>query len=92
MSIRYQILCSAKEKQFNKIIISHIGGKNPLGETWILKVEQAVEDMLAGNLEFFMNLNGQTYPIVISQNQGEFELTSIGADKNLILELPDCPE
>lgn len=71
--------------------ITHIGGRNPLGEVWNLKIEEAIEGIQSGKWEFFMNMGRHSYPILLTQTATGNELITTGSDKNLLLELPDCP-
>lgn len=91
MPIQYQILCSVKTNKKGIVKITLIGGRNPLGEVWSLKIEEVVEGIQTGKWEFFMNLGRHSYSILLSQSSAGFELTTAGTDKNLLLELPDCP-
>lgn len=91
MCIRYQILCSSKRVDKGVEIITHIGGRNSLGEIWSIKVEQAFEGFQSGNWEFFVNINRQTFPVEIQKSELGLKISSVGTEKNLILELSDCP-
>lgn len=91
MSLRYQILCSTKEEIRGELTITHIGGKNPLGEFWKLKVEQAIQGLQTETYEFFINRNGQSFPVYTIKSQSGFQIQAGNSEKNLIFELPDCP-
>ncbi|HSF54725.1 MAG TPA: hypothetical protein VLA71_13280 [Algoriphagus sp.] len=92
MPIKYQILCSCKAIEKGETAITHIGGRNPLGEVWSLKIEEVIEGIQSGKWEFFMNLGRNSYPVMLSESSIGFDLKSAGTEKNLILELPDCPD
>lgn len=91
MCDRFQILFSSKKLDKGVETITHIGGKNSLGEIWSIKVEQAFEGFQSGNWEFFINQNRQTYNVDIQQSEQGLKIRSVGTEKNLILELSDCP-
>lgn len=91
MCIRYQILYSSKKLANGVETITHIGGKNPLGEVWNIKVEQALIGLKSGNWEFFINANRKTYSVQIAETEFGIEVYSVGTDRNLILELSDYP-
>ncbi|WP_111672753.1 DUF3892 domain-containing protein [Algoriphagus litoralis] len=92
MPIKYQILCSRKAIDKGVTVITHIGGRNPLGEVWSLKVEEVIEGIQSGKWEFFMNLGRNSYPVILSEAVSGKILTTIEIDKNLLFELPDCPD
>lgn len=92
MPIKYQILCSRKVIDKGVSIITHVGGRNPLGEVWSLKIDEVIEGIQSGKWEFFMNLGRHSYPVIINESPTDYELQSAETDKNLILELPDCPQ
>lgn len=92
MSIKYQILCSRKTLQKGVVVITHVGGRNPLGEVWSLKVEQVIEGIQSGNWEFFMNFERNSYQIEVRHSENRIEITTRETSRNLILELPDCPQ
>jgi hypothetical protein len=71
--------------------ITHVGGRNSLGEIWSIKVEQAFEGFNSGNWEFFININGQTFPVEIQRAHHGIVIRSEGTENNLIWELSDCP-
>ncbi len=91
MCDRFQILFSSKKLDKGVETVTHIGGKNSLGEIWSIKVEQAFEGFKSGNWEFFINQNRQTYNVEIQQSEQGLKIRSVGTEKNLILELSDCP-
>lgn len=91
MCDRFQILFSSKKLDKGVETITHIGGKNSLGEIWSIKVEQAFEGFQSGNWEFFINQNRQTYNVDIQQSEQGLKIRSVGTERNLILELSDCP-
>ena len=72
-------------------VINSIGGRNPLGEAWSLKSEEVIEGIQSGEWESFMNLGKNSYPVIIIETANGPDLTTAGTEKNLILELPDCP-
>lgn len=92
MSIRFQILCSSKQSINGKKVISQIGGRNPLGEVWSLRLEQAISEIQSGQWEFFINAKGKSYPINLIESPTGLILFSDDNGVNLLLNLPDCPE
>lgn len=92
MPIKYQILCSRKVLDLGMTVITHVGGRNPLGEVWSLKIEEVIEGIQSGKWEFFMNKDGKSYSVILIETTTGFELKTNGTEKNLILELPDCPD
>lgn len=92
IGIRYQILCSSKKTVDGERLITQIGGRNPLGEVWILKVEQAIEGIQSGSFEFFLNKDGQSFPIHIIETEFGYQIRTSDSQRNLILDLPDCPK
>jgi hypothetical protein len=92
MPIKYQILCSRKALKKGVTVLTHIGGRNPLAEVWSLKIEEVIEGIQSGKWEFFMNLGRHSYPVILLESESGQEVQSAGTNKNLILELPDCPD
>jgi hypothetical protein len=92
MAIKYQILCAVKKNLKGKEILVQIGGRNPLGEVWSLKIDQVIVGMKTGDLEFFMNHRGISYPIQLLESDDGIELAALYEGRNLLMELPDCPE
>jgi hypothetical protein len=92
MLIKYQILCSRKANTKGIATITHVGGRNPSGEVWSLKSQEVIEGIQSGKWEFFMNLGRNSYSVILSETATGFELRTAGTEKNLILELPDCPD
>jgi hypothetical protein len=91
MCDRFQILYSSKKMNKGVETITHIGGKNSLGQIWSIKLEQAFDGFRSGNWEFFINMNRQTYRVEIQDSEHGLEICSVGTEKNLILELLECP-
>ena len=65
MNQRYQILCINDQNHPSENKLSFIGGKNPLGETWVLSVDQAIKGIESGKWEFFVNWEKQSFEIEI---------------------------
>lgn len=92
MAIQYQILCSVKKTIKDRKTIVQIGGRNPHGEVWSLKLDQAKAGLKNGEWEFFINHLGNSYPIqLIETEDGSEVLAAIANEQNLLLALPDCP-
>jgi len=91
MCDRFQILFSSKKLDKGEETITHIGGRNVLGEVWSIKLEQAFEGFQSGNWEFFITTNMQTYDVEIQKSEQGLMISSMGTERNLILELADCP-
>lgn len=92
MRIQYQILCSSKIKVKEVQTITHVGGRNPLGEVWSLKIEQVKTGIKNGEWEFFMNYRGISYPIHLVESEDGTDIAALDNGKNLLLALPDCPK
>ncbi|WP_296618251.1 hypothetical protein [Marivirga sp.] len=91
MNHRFQILCATKKIANGELIITQIGGRNPLCQIWSLKVDQAIEGIQSGNWEFFINSEGKSYPVQLIESKLGKEIVTQGTNKNLILDLPDLP-
>ncbi|RIW13401.1 hypothetical protein D0X99_16655 [Algoriphagus lacus] len=92
MSHRFQILCIKTVKSPEGLKLSHIGGKNPLGETWSLTLEKANDFIKSGEMEFFITLEGKTYDFLVSgKGEGYLALASESKDFSLVYNLPGCP-
>lgn len=91
MCDRFQILFSSKKLDKGEETITHIGGRNVLGEVWSIKLEQAFEGFQSGNWAFFITTNRQTYDVEILKSEQGLKICSVGTERNLILELADCP-
>lgn len=92
MSIRYQILCSTEKISNGKKVISQIGGRNPLGEVWSLRLDQAISGIKRGQWEFFINAKGKSHLIELIESETGLSLCSDDIGDNLFLNLPDGPE
>jgi hypothetical protein len=92
MTIRYQILCVSKKSVGGIQTITHIGGKNPLGQLWSLGVEEAIEGIHSGKWDFFINHERNTYGIQINESEGGLKTITFGSGTNLLLDLPECPK
>lgn len=91
MSNRFQILYASKKIDNGELIITKIGGRNPLYQIWSLKLDQALEGIQSGNWEFFINSEGKSYPVQLIESKLGTEIGTQGTNKNLIMELPDLP-
>ena len=92
MSHRFQILCIKTVKSPEGLKLSQIGGKNPLGETWSLSLERAIDFMKSGEMEFFMTIEGKTYDFLLSETgEGYLAFASGSKDFSLVFNLPGCP-
>jgi hypothetical protein len=85
---RYQILCCSKKTENSEKIITHIGGRNPLGEVWKINIEQVINDINSESFELFLNKDGKNFPIHIIKTKNGISIQT--SNSNLILELPDC--
>lgn len=92
MTNRFQILCIKTGKSLESPKLTHIGGKNPLGETWSLTVEKAFDLIKSGEIEFYITLEGKTYDFLVREEaEGYLVLTLDSKDLSLIFNLPECP-
>lgn len=93
MNQRYQVLCINGLNNLFKDKLSFIGGKNPLGETWILSTERAILEIESGKLKFYVNWEKQSFEIEImldSENQKTLGTPKAPDQKNLLFLLPQC--
>lgn len=93
MNQRYQVLCINGLNNLFEGKLSFIGGKNPLGETWILSTERAIQEIESGKLEFYVNWEKQSFEIEIlldPENQKSLGTPKAPNQENLLLRLPQC--
>jgi hypothetical protein len=93
MNQRYQILCIKGQNHPNQNKLSFIGGKNPLGETWMLGVDQAIMGIESGKWEFYVNWEKESFEIEIqldSENQKSLGTPKMPNQENLLFQLPQC--
>lgn len=93
MKKRYQILCINDFSYSFEQKITFLGGKNPLGETWVLSVDQAIKGIESGKWEFYVNWEKQSFGIEIladSANDKTLGTPEAPDRKNLLLLLPQC--
>jgi hypothetical protein len=90
---RYQVLCINGLNNLFEGKLSFIGGKNPLGETWILSTERAIQEIESGKLEFYVNWEKESFEIEIlldSDNQKSLGTPKAPNQENLLFQLPQC--
>ncbi len=92
MPIQYQILCAAKKTIKGKLAIVQIGGRNPKGEVWSLKIEQVKEGIKNGDWEFFMNNRGTSIPVQLVDTTEGTVIAALENGENLLFALPNCPD
>jgi len=93
MNQRYQVSCINGLNNLFDEKLSFIGGKNHLGETWILSAERAIQEMESGKLEFYLNWEKQSFEIEIlmdSENQKSLGTPKAPKQENLLFRLPQC--
>lgn len=91
---RHRILCIQKSNSndlHNRI--EFIGGLNPNGTRWKISQEKAIEGIENGKWEFFVQFQGTSVDVIISENVGIKYLKTKNDDINLdnLLSLPTCP-
>lgn len=92
MANRFQILCIRTKKTTEGSILTHIGGKNSLGEIWSLPVQKAINGLIKEELAFFITVDGKTYTVqLFDDSEDGCELWTVGTVCNLLLTLPSCP-
>lgn len=93
MNQRYQVLCLNGLNNLFDEKLSFIGGKNTLGETWILSIERAILEIESGKLEFYLNWEKQSFEIEIlldSEHQKSLGTPKAPNQENLLFRLPQC--
>jgi hypothetical protein len=93
---RLQILYIRKpDGRFNRHEhIELIGGRNPDRSLWTMSQEEAIEEIKAGNLEFFVHTGKEIVPVVTSTSRWDTEYLRTVKDRvkpNNLLRLPSCP-
>lgn len=93
MSHRFQILCIKSGNSTDNPKLTHIGGKNQLGESWSLTVEKAIEHIKSGEMEFFLTYEGKTFDVIVSEASHDLLALRPGSKEfPLLSNLPNCPD
>ncbi len=94
---RFQILCARKPDDPSSRDHAHIeliGGRNPDGSLWTMSQEEAIQEIKAGNLEFFVHVGNAEDDVIVSRSSlGNEYLRTVGDGvfPDNLLSLPDCP-
>ena len=94
MASIHQILCVRKsDRQNPHERITHIGGKNGDGKSWLLTQAEAITGIENGKWEFYVSRGGSTVNVIVSTSRfGNKYLKTVndGEQPNNLLSLPEC--
>ena len=94
MASIHQILCVKKsDRQNPHERITHIGGKNGDGKSWLLTQAEAITGIENGKWEFYVSNGGNTANVIVSTSRfGNKYLKTVndGEQPNNLLSLPEC--
>ena len=90
---RLQILYVHKGSPHHHEHIETIGGRNPDGSVWRMSEQQAIDEIAAGRLDFFVHTAGKVVEVVPIPKKGSTYLRTEGDDSKCdnLLSLSDFP-
>lgn len=94
MATRLQILCINKSDRTNPHErILYIGGKNADSSNWRLSQANAIEGIIEGKWEFYVNRGGSIANVIVAESRyGNKYLKTVndGEQPDNLLSLPEC--
>jgi hypothetical protein len=95
MAKTIEIKCINKRERDNPWErITHVGGINPDGRRWKQTQEETIQEIEAGEWEFYVSVNGNTVWVEVEVSRFGNKYLKTEADtalKNNLLSLPECP-
>lgn len=93
MAQQAQIMCINKTNRTSPHErIQNIGGPTANGR-WKWTVEKAIQEIEAGNWQFYTHVNGVTAWVIVAVHEGHkyLKTQNDGLHPNNLLALPECP-
>ncbi len=95
MPVTHKIKCINKSNSFSAYErISHVGGTNGSDARWKLTLDQAIKEIESGKCRFYVGVNGEPVPVIIStsENGNKYLKTENDNEQPIdLLSLSECP-
>ena len=94
MTTAHEVTCvSISNREDPYLRVTHLGGQDPRGRLWRLTLNQAIEGILEGRWQFFVNVDGQRQSLTIDYSPTGYRYLRAESDPDepvTLLTLNEC--